>query len=697
LLVPQVRLSRRRKIEEQCGTLRILDFSRPIELGDLYVDVNILNEPTGYKHLEISDLPKIYNPDTDEVDRFALGEVHQPRVPGMNVIKNYSKLMILGKPGAGKSTFLQHLAIQCNQGGLLADRVVIFIRLKTFAENAHSIKDFSLLQFISQELNGDCEFVDQTKTIELLAYGRAFILMDGLDEVSQEDSDRVVNQLSDFFEKYHRNKFVVTCRIAAQQYRFTGFTYVEVADFNQEQIEDFSEKFFIAVDKSSNKSRLTNTIKFREELRKSENSQIREISVTPILLTLTCLVFLSKAQFPTNRAQLYQDGIEILLLKWDGSRLILREDRDNIYKKLSISQKIDLLTYVASLTFEKNFYFLRKEELKGYIIDFLNQLEEIDNKPLKNNLGESVLKSIEVQHGLLIERAQNIYSFSHLTFQEYFTARKYINPDLFEDLATYVVEEKRWREVFLLSTDLIEKVDKADELIWIVKLKIDKMIASDSSLQDFLCWIKEKSGLLNSGNRSFYLSLIIAYYSRLEKSLNDRSEKSFRVERLLRLDEALVSKSNQSFLNKEKSLMSALSLSVILMKSSIECNLDEEKILIRERTLVLIKFFDEIAIWLPVIRNIARQFPNQSSSRSVFVNWWTNDGKKLISSLRKMMIEHYNLGHDWGFSENQIENLKRYYSANEYLKSLLINVNHISSTMRSKIHETIMLPMVDIQ
>ena len=33
------------------------------------------------------------------------------------------------------------------------------------------------------------------------------------------------------------------------------------------------------------------------------------------------------------------------------------------------------------------------------------------------------MKSIEAQHELLVERARRIYSFSPLTFQEYFTAR----------------------------------------------------------------------------------------------------------------------------------------------------------------------------------------------------------------------------------------------------------------------------------
>ena len=344
--------------------------------------------------------------------------------------------------------------------------------------------------------------------------------MDSLDEVSQEDSDRVVKQISNFCEKYHRNKFVITCRIAAEQYKFFGFTYVEVADFNQKQIEDFAKKFFIAVDKTSGESGLTKALTFINKLRSPENSQIREISVTPILLTLACLVFLSKAEFPTNRAQLYQDGIEILLSKWDESRRISRE---NIYRSLSTYRKKDLLTYVASITFEENNYFLKKQLLERYINEFLSQSEKAVNTPTQKRLGEAVLKSIENQHGLLIERAQGIYSFSHLTFQEYFTASKYINPDLFEALGSYVISEKRWREVFLLSSDLI---DDADQLLWLTKLEVDKILDLDKKSQEFLTWLKDKSSSsqipFNPPTiRAFYLSLTIAYYSNLGKNLSE--------------------------------------------------------------------------------------------------------------------------------------------------------------------------------
>lgn len=69
----------------------------------------------------------------------------------------------------------------------------------------------------------------------------------------------------------------------------------------------------------------------------------------------------------------------------------------------------------------------------------------------------AVLRSIEAQHGLLVERARGIYSFSHLTFQEYFTAKHFVDSSgsqALENLANHITES-RWREVFLLTAEMM--------------------------------------------------------------------------------------------------------------------------------------------------------------------------------------------------------------------------------------------------
>jgi predicted NACHT family NTPase len=69
-------------------------------------------------------------------------------------------------------------------------------------------------------------------------------LLDGLDEVKETDSSRVLRQIKEFSQQFPLNQFIITCRIAAKEYTFEKFTEVEVADFNDKQIADFSDKWF---------------------------------------------------------------------------------------------------------------------------------------------------------------------------------------------------------------------------------------------------------------------------------------------------------------------------------------------------------------------------------------------------------------------------------------------------------------------
>ncbi|MEC4887781.1 MAG: signal transduction protein, partial [Scytonema sp. PMC 1070.18] len=118
---------------------------------------------------------------------------------------------------------------------------------------------------------------------------------------------------------------------------------------------------------------------------------------------------------------------------------------------------------------------------------------------------EAVLKSIEAQHGLLVARATGIYSFSHLTFQEYFTAREIKEKSAWGSLVDHITE-KRWREVFLLTSGMMRT---ADDLLLSMKQKIDILISGDEKLQQFLSWAKKKS---ESVKASYKPAAVRAFY-----------------------------------------------------------------------------------------------------------------------------------------------------------------------------------------
>jgi predicted NACHT family NTPase len=481
-LVAEVRQKIRSFIQEKCGTMRVLDMSQPVDLTDIYTDVNILEKITGRRRINYDDLVKQFDPDAENFDRFGLNRITEKRVPGIEAVERFSKLMILGKPGAGKTTFLKYLAIQCIEGNLQADRVPIFITLKDFAEAEN---EPNLLTYIHQQF-ANLE-ITENQIIELLKLGRGFIFLDGLDEIREEDSKRVLKQIKTLTEQYYKNQFLITCRIAAQNYAFQPFTEVEVAnvevaDFDNKQIENFVTKWFQIKE-------LDLADKFIEKL--NFNPPIRELASSPILLTLLCLEFEDSGDFPTDRAALYQRGTATLLSKWDATRGI---ERDQVYKQLSLQRKQDLLSEIAWNTFERKQYFFKQKDLEQEISNYIRHLPNAKTDPELLQLdSEAILKSIEAQHGLLIERARGIYSFSHLTFHEYFAARKVVtscNPYLPNDpflkkLAQYIIS-KNWREVFLLTVGILSN---SNYFLLLVKEWTDSFVSSDDIIQDLLIYV----------------------------------------------------------------------------------------------------------------------------------------------------------------------------------------------------------------
>ena len=84
--------------------------TQPIGLSDIFTDVNILKKiPANQRH-SLEQLQAKFNFNIEKFERLGLGNTEE-RVPGIEAVKEHPKLMIWGKPGAGKTTFLKYLAI----------------------------------------------------------------------------------------------------------------------------------------------------------------------------------------------------------------------------------------------------------------------------------------------------------------------------------------------------------------------------------------------------------------------------------------------------------------------------------------------------------------------------------------------------------------------------------------------------------
>lgn len=643
--------------------MHLLDVSRPLEIDRLYVDVNILSEPTSYICVEIDDLLQDRDYRTD-FNRFGLPQMRE-RVAGIQAVKDHPKLMVLGKPGSGKTTFLQHVVIECNNGNLLSERVPILIKLKEFVEDTRETRDFSLGPYIGSCLRG----CSQSEIETLLQAGKVLLLLDGLDEVPGTDGNEVVKQIERFVQNYDRNPLIITCRIQAQKYRFRHLTYVEVADFNSEQIAAFARKWFVATARNGVQEGLAKVQQFIKRLNLPENKQIRDLAVTPILLSLTCKVFSDKGKFYSKRHQLYEQGLEILLSKWDESRGI---KRDQVYRNLTVEQKQKLLSYVATRKFEQRQYVLfEQSEIQEYIAEYLGISAEDS---------QAGLESIEAQHGLLIERAQGIYSFSYLTFQEYFTAKSFVNCGHWQGLVNHVTD-KHWREVFMLA---VRMVKNADELLWLMKQYIDRLIALDEKLQQFLKWVNQKSVSSQIPSKtvdicSFYFNLGLANELDI---INIDLLFSFDIyARVLDLKFyiVLLEKHIKSTLRSGKNYI------------VFEWNVPEPSSeYLRSLKLELLQALQQIGSQLPKTSDDEKDtLTNQQ--------WWKIYEQMRQEKLRAVIIKYRNIGHDWHFSDEQKELLHQYYDANRLLVDCMNSGCVVSDEVRKEIEETLLLPIAEIE
>ncbi|MEA5477094.1 NACHT domain-containing NTPase [Pseudanabaena galeata UHCC 0370] len=670
-LVQTVRSHRREKINHQCGILQLLDVPRPIKIEQIYIDVNILEQIASQQWLEIASINSLA---PEDIDRFGLGKIVESQIPGMQAVAKYNKLRVLGKPGSGKSTFLKHLAIECNREQFVESQIPIFIKLRDFAESRREQQRVDFLEFIHQEfLTTDISQLSVIK--KLLQAGRILLLIDGMDEVAHEEESVILNEIRRFSEKYHKNQFVATCRTASQKLALQGFTDVEIAPFTQKQITYFSQKWFVAFTQDYSDG-VDNSRKFIEKLELPENWRFRRMITTPLFLHLACSIFHRQGKFPIKQAEFYKQGMDLLLGKWDEAEGI---ERDQIYRGFLLPQKLKLLSQIASATFEQGQYFFEQGAVEQYIGDYLVSLPDASTDPEEiQQASEDVLRAIESQHGLLAERARGIFSFSYLALQEYFTARKIVANHNLQALGQSLqglvnhITDPHWREIFLLTASMLRS---ADGLVELMKQQIDALVSEDPHLQDFLAWASQKSQsnpleTKSATGRAFYLALTRAPNLAPDLALActlDQGEF---------LDAALDDLLRESVLENSKDFAYVHA-----------CGDALSNIL---GIVVDIGFHKSL-------QQLSDQLPNNNHTKASFDNWCNKNYATWVIKLQEAISAHRNIGNKWEFSLPQEQALQYYYDANQLLLDCLNSNCEVTASIREEIEATLLLPQQELE
>lgn len=450
------------------GIRQAVTLHRP-QLEDAFVNLEIQTN-TGTIYSEASS------------KTLGLGEVHTLDT----ALKRFTRLVILGAPGSGKTTILQHIvcALLAPTKRAKHQPLPIFAPLRRCPMNGATI-----VQHLTDSETGllPAELIKSYPTgffEDRLKRGRCLVCFDGLDEVFNEnDHVKAAQFVQNTAAVYDKCTVVVSSRLAGWRNLLgSDFARFTIRELSQREIEGLVRRWYFSVVHqellhNSPAGVIPSTLDSKATtiavdhasrmLRVLESHRIGNIASTPLLLSLMCLLFYIRQDLPRRRVQLYSECIELLLESWD------RLDKQLQFNGLpGLDHKIDLLAAIALHLFQCNASEIPVSELVEVVSTFIQE-RKLSNDP------RTLISFIEQRSGLLVEKSVGVVGFTHLTFQEYLCALGLKdNPDgikiLIERLATSETEEMILlfagigERADMLVAALVEHFEQSGELRYII-------------------------------------------------------------------------------------------------------------------------------------------------------------------------------------------------------------------------------------
>ncbi|MCX5449786.1 NACHT domain-containing protein [Streptomyces libani] len=392
----------RDQIKNLYGTMRLphAGTNRKVSYGKLFVE------------------PRLRSRETESPGEF-------PTITLASAISNSHRTVILGDPGGGKSTLSLKLAYDIARSafpGTISQVPLLFI-LRDYVEAFKASND-TMVEFLESICRNPHNVVPPEGAIEyLLDSGRAFVIFDGLDELTDTSLRRkVVEFVESFVYRYPATPVLVTSRRVGYDEAPLDdslFTAVSLAELEQDQVKNYADKWF-ALDESVDRGR-------RTELAKSfmrESHFVADLRRNPLMLSLMCGIYASEHYIPSNRPDVYKKCAELLFERWDKQRGIVIPLPFDAH----VRQALNALALHMYSTPEAQ-KGLSRDRLVQFMTRFLTERrfeDEAEAEDAANQFVDFCTGRAWVLTDMGSNEQQNLYGFTHRTFLEYFAANQLV-------------------------------------------------------------------------------------------------------------------------------------------------------------------------------------------------------------------------------------------------------------------------------
>jgi formylglycine-generating enzyme required for sulfatase activity len=422
-------------IMQFCQALNIAPLGKEVNditLDHIYIDL----DTTAFLEDEHKVVPEFSGEKQDKEPLSALAAIERSRL-----------VVLLGAPGAGKSTFAKKicgwLARAHQEGiapppGVSRELIPVYLVLRDFG-HALRIHDFEkmspdqqrvvMLQAFKEQLKQELSRLDAVEyldyLLQVLRKGNCLLVLDGLDEVPYDLRARVRQLVGAIIEAYSPQRMIITCRVRSYSgsVEIPGFVPYTLSPFDEEKITRFAQAWYQAFKQHYSEAQLQER---QDDLSRAALSPLlQDLSSNPMLLTVMAIIHQEDVHLPPERVKLYQRAVELLLRRWQKHKTGELAPSDRLEAFLNDSQRI--YPAIERLAFEAH-RAPRKDQLDAPELLRKDALDLLERNECKCEdqypLAHEFLDYIDQRSGLLAGKGEApgvpaSYSFPHRTFQEY--------------------------------------------------------------------------------------------------------------------------------------------------------------------------------------------------------------------------------------------------------------------------------------
>lgn len=372
--------------------------------------------------------------------------------------------LIRGGPGSGKTTLLNWIALRAATDSF-PDSLRTWkgcfpfvIRLRQFSEEALPTP----LDFCRLGAPALAAGVPANWTHSILSSGRGLVLVDGIDEVSEERRNEISDWLRDLTYTYPRSIFIVTSRPHAVKDDWLAaehFLEGELLEMKPTEIATFIDHWHSAVAAELlDEGEKSCLLPLAENLKRlvADSRAISNLAKSPLLCAIICALHRDRErQIPNDRVELYEACCALLIERRDSERKITLQD----YPNLTYRQKRILLEHLA-------YWMVRngRTSVDRIFADFHLQQRLANMRDLPAAVtGCSVRRLFVERTGMLRELSFSYIDFTHRSFQEFLAAHAALDFGDTGVLAEHAADD-RWTETIILAAALAGKRSLAEIL-----------------------------------------------------------------------------------------------------------------------------------------------------------------------------------------------------------------------------------------